>query len=345
MSYCEDNQIDLNKFLFISYDRTIVLCFCFISFILYIIIIISIYLARYKKISIVIRITGSILIVNFINIFSYSFQWVRCKKKLDNDNYFIRLLVEKANIFLACNIQSFILLSSSLSQDYLIILFFFVVNKKKMIKMKYINIFIILSIIFPFIISLLLALFKVFGVNDDFCYIKKYNHIENNEFEPYKNYNAYCIIYGLKMINFSTSIFLLIKIIKYIQKEKSIYYIINKLSMLFIHLFKLFIILSYRIITFFIDDDKIPNTFKKIYIILSTLDGLLFPLAFSYSNEIYYNFCKKRRNSRSSTECFKDSEEENIPNSQLLSNNDDDLKKQETKSSSIFGSNNFDLSY
>ena len=345
MSYCGDIQFNLNKFLFISYDRTIVLSFCFISFILYIIIIISIYLARYKKISIVIRITGSILIVNFINIFSYSFQWVRCKEKLDNNKYRILFLVEKANIFLACKIQSFILLSSSLSQDYLIILFFFVLNKKKMIKMKYINIFIILSIIFPFIISLLLALFKVFGVNDDFCYIKKYNHIENNEFEPYKNYNAYCIIYGLKMINFSTSIFLLIKIIKYIQKEKSIYYIINKLSMLFIHLFKLFIILSYRIITFFIDDDKIPNTFKKIYIILSTLDGLLFPLAFSYSNEIYYNFCKKRRNSRSSTECFKDSEEENIPNSQILSNNDDDLKKQETKSSSIFGSNNFDLSY
>ena len=346
MSYCGDIQFNLNKFLFISYDRTIVLSFCFISFILYIIIIISIYLARYKKISIVIRITGSILIVNFINIFSYSFQWVRCKEKLDNNKYRILFLVEKANIFLACKIQSFILLSSSLSQDYLIILFFFVVNKKKMIKMKYINIFIILSIIFPFIISLLLALFKVFGVNDDFCYIKKYNHIENNEFEPYKNYNAYCIIYGLKMINFSTSIFLLIKIIKYIQKEKSIYYIINKLSMLFIQLFKLFIILLYRIL-----DLCLLNTnevLTKLYIILSTIDGLLIPLAFSFSNEIYSNYCIKTK-TRNCTETDKDFEEDRIPNMSLLPNDDEDITKINTKASgiytSIFNSNNFDLSY
>ena len=340
MTECGENRLNVKSFLFFSFERTMVLLFCLISFILNIIIIISICLAKNKKISIVVRITGSILLVNFFNIFSYSLEWVSCHKK-DGNGYSIRLLVEKADTFYICKIQSFILISSALSQDYLVILFFFVVNNKKMLKLQHINIFIFLSVIFPFIISMTFELLKALGVNDDFCYIKKYKHIKNTEFESYENYNIFFyLIYSLRVINLIISIFLLIKITKYIINEKSLSYIINKLSMLLIQLFKLIIILSYRILTYFLDD--IPASLKKIYIILSTLDGLLLPLAFTYSNEIFYNFCEQGKNSRRLT--IDDNEEENNPNNQILPK-DDEIKKCVTKSISMYNSNNFDLSY
>ena len=340
MLSCENIELNIINFLFLSSERAIVLFFCLISFILNIIIIISICLAKNKKISIVVRITGSILLVNFINIFSYSLQWVRCYNK-NGDNYSIGLLVEKAGKFYACNIQSFILLLSALSQDYLIILFFFVVNKNRVIKILHINIFIILSVIFPFIISMILALLKAFGVNEDFCYLKKYEYKEGNNFKYYNNYKVYFyFIYSLRVINFIISIFLLIKITKYIIKEKSISYIINKLSMLLIQLFKLFIIISYRILNYY--SDNIPASLRKIYIILSTIDGLLLPLAFSYSNEIFYNFCKKRINSRRLT--LDDYEEESNPNLPIIPK-DDECRKEGTQSISMYNANNFDLTY
>ena len=340
MLSCENIELNIINFLFLSSERAIVLFFCLISFILNIIIIISICLAKNKKISIVVRITGSILLVNFINIFSYSLQWVRCYNK-NGDNYSIGLLVEKAGKFYACNIQSFILLLSALSQDYLIILFFFVVNKNRVIKILHINIFIILSVIFPFIISMILALLKAFGVNEDFCYLKKYEYKEGNNFKYYNNYKVYFyFIYSLRVINFIISIFLLIKITKYIIKEKSISYIINKLSMLLIQLFKLFIIISYRILNYYLDN--IPVSLRKIYIILSTIDGLLLPLAFSYSNEIFYNFCKKRINSRRLT--LDDYEEESNPNLPIIPK-DDECRKEGTQSISMYNANNFDLTY
>ena len=340
MLSCENIELNIINFLFLSSERAIVLFFCLISFILNIIIIISICLAKNKKISIVVRITGSILLVNFINIFSYSLQWVRCNNK-DGDNYSIGLLVEKAGKFYACNFQSFILLLSALSQDYLIILFFFVVNKNRVIKILHINIFIILSVIFPFIISMILALLKAFGVNEDFYYLKKYEYKEGNNFKYYNNYKVYFyFIYSLRVINFIISIFLLIKITKYIIKEKSISYIINKLSMLLIQLFKLFIIISYRILNYY--SDNIPASLRKIYIILSTIDGLLLPLAFSYSNEIFYNFCKKRINSRRLT--LDDYEEESNPNLPIIPK-DDECRKEVTQSISMYNANNFDLTY
>jgi hypothetical protein len=267
-------------------------------------------------------------------------QWVRCNNK-DGDNYSIGLLVEKAGKFYACNIQSFILLLSALSQDYLIILFFFVVNKNRIIKILHINIFIILSVVFPFIISMILALLKAFGVNDDFCYLKKYEYEDGNNFKFYNNYKVYFyLIYSLRVINFIISIFLLIKRTKYIIKEKSISYIINKLSMLLIQLFKLFIIITYRIQTYYLD--SIPAGYRKIYIILSTIDGLLLPLAFSYSNEIFYNFCKKRINSRRLT--LDDYEEESNPNLPIIQK-DDECKREVTQSISMYNNNNFDLTY
>ena len=339
---CNNNKITF-KIFFNSFDRSIVLSFCLISLILNLIIIITILLEKNKKISLVMRITQSILIVNFINIFSYSFQWVICKNEIesntdDGPTFNIALLVGDSNHLFACKIQSFILLASSLSQDYLVILFFFIVNKKNIINTFYINIFIVLSIFIPLIVSFFYAVFDSFGISEDFCYIKKFKYLDTYLYEADDNYIlSFIPIYGLRIIDFSISMILFIKIYRYIKKEKSISYIIDKLSMLFIQLFKLFIILFYRITNLFWKE--YPKGLKKMYIILSTLDGLLLPLAFSYSNDIFCNFFNLREKSRKNTDIEKDLDVDNI----TISPKEDNLEG--IGFSNIYGSNNFNLSY
>ena len=325
---------------FHSYERIIVLCFCLISFLLNLSILISICVAKHKKISIVMRITGSILIVNFINILSYTFQWVIDKSEGPKEKYTIKLLFEKTNNYV-CNLQSFIMLTSALSQDYLVLFFFSIVNKKNLIKVTYINLFSILSVLVPIIFSFIYLLLEAFGVSDDFCYIKKYEY-KDDHYESYNKYTIYfSIAYSLRGINFGISIFLLIKIIKYISKEKSCSYIINKLSMLFIQLFKLFIILSFRISNFIWED--YPKILRQIYVILSTIDGLLLPLAFAYSNQIYHNCFKCDKQSRKDSDFEKDIEEDITG-----INNDNHTKDEEismVKNNIYSNSINFDLSY
>ena len=332
-----NNESNINNF-FHSFERIMVLFYLLLSFILNIIIVISICLIKNKKISIIMRIASSILGINFINIFTYSFQWVLSNNEISNGVFQIELLLveksKKSNTFYACNLQSFFLLFTSLSQDYLIILLFFIVYKNEIIKPSFINVYIVYSIIFPIIISIIFLCFKAFGINDDFCFIKKYEKKNSDNYKVFDAYKIYyIIIYFIRGINFSVIVFLLIKIILYIKKEKSLSYIINKLSMLFIQLFKLFIILIYRITSMF----YLSNPLRIIYIIFSTIDGLLIPLAFSFSNDIYSIFCRKIK-SRRNTETEKDFfEETKMPNASILPN--DDLK------CSIFNSNNFDLSF
>ena len=339
---CIDIHKNIKTF-FGSFDRIIVICFCIISFILNLIITISICLTKDKKISVIIRLTASILVVNFINIFSYIFQWVICKEESNNDKsyYNILLLIENSNNFVVCKLQSFILLASSLSQDYLIILFFFIVNRKNMIEVSCINLLSLICVLVPILISFLYLLLNGFGINDDFCYLKKFELKEKLNYKYFDNYKYYfLVIYSLRGINFAISILFLIKIINYLSKEKSIFYILNKLSMLFIQLFKLFIILSYRIVTLFLNNNtKIIN---QIYIILSTIDGLLLPLAFCFSNDIFNNCFKNGKKSRSSTIDEKDSEEEIMPPLHILPKEDEGKNGPK---SVMYNSNNFDLSY
>ena len=330
-----NNESNIDNF-FHSFERIMVLFYLLLCFILNIIIIISICLIKNKKISIIMRIASSILGINFIHLFTYSFQWVLSYKELTNDVFQIELLlVENSNNFFACNLQSFFLLFTSLSQDYLIILLFFIVYKNEIIKPSFINVYILGSIIFPIIISIIFLCFRAFGINDDFCFIKKYEqNINTVNYKLFKNYFIYyIIIYFIRGINFSVIVILLIKIILYIKKEKSLSYIVNKLSMLIIQLFKLFIILIYRITSIF----YLSYPIRILYIVFSTIDGLLIPLSFSFSNDIYSIFCRKIQ-SRRNTETEKDFfDETKMPNASILPN--DDIK------CSIFNSNNFDLSF
>ena len=235
-----------------EYDRIIIIIFIILSFVLNLIICISIFLSRNKSVSIIIRLTLSILITNFIHILSYIFQWVTCKKEITNsrdifEKYEINLLFN----YSFCEVQAFMILMSSLIQDYLIIIFFFMVNNKEIINIKYINFFNLLGILFPIILSVVFLLNNALGINDDFCYIKKLDNF-------------------------------------YVEEKSNNYF--KKLSILIIQLFKLFVIIIYRIPSLFLAE--YPDFLQKLYNILSTVDGVLMPLAFILSNDImnhYYN--------------------------------------------------------
>ena len=354
---CGNIQFSFINF-FSGYERIIIIIFGILSLILNLIIIISICLSKNKNISIIIRLTSSILLVNFIHIVSYSFQWVICKKenknnddnvsnKNDSVEYEIALLLDGSTNNYICNFQSFLILSSSLSQDYLIILFFFIVNYKEIIKIIYINLFNILAILFSISISTIFTVQKALGVNDDFCFIKKFQKKKNNNYSPYEKYNIYAIIiYSIKGINFIISLFLFIIILKYIVKQKTIIYLFNKLSILLIQLFKLFIVLCYRIPNFFFKE--YPDDLRKIYAILSTLDGVLMPLAYILSNDLFYNLCKIRNMSKTTVTSSYTDLDFDVPNFPILPENEE---KESVPQSNfainpiINNTNNFDFSF
>lgn len=362
---CGENLSGAESF-FKGYERIIILIYIFVSFIINIIIISSIFIVKQR--SLILRVTESILIVNFINILSYSFQWVLCNdNKKENDYYYIKLLTGNSNDLVMCKLQSFLIFFSSVSQDYLIILFVYIVNKKTLIKSIFVNLLIIIAIFVPFCIAFLFTQVDALGVNDDFCYIKKYKKaIFNNTQIGFNNSQIYddyyyqinpkfsifsIIIYGIRTINFIITILFLIKIIKYIKREDSKIHFLNKLYIFFIQLFKLFIIVSYRLLNLIFVN--YPKHLRNIFIILSSIDGILIPLVYSYSNDIFQTFCYTISKGRFGNK--KEFEEEKVPSSTLFQNNnidEDKIKKiiNSPESNAIipglsYKVNNFDLSY
>ena len=338
---CE-SKYSFEKF-FNGFERKIILSYALLSFILNIIIIVSVYLAKNKKLSNIIKVTGSILIVNFINIFAYTFEWVTCKDESSKKPYIIiGLLFGNSEANNTCQLQSLFILFSSMSQDYFMILFFYIVNRRKVIESMIINVLIFFCIIFPIIISFLYLKIGALGLNDDFCYLKKYQKF-NNTIDLYEDF------YSLRAISFSITIYFLINISKYIIRQQlPITYLFNKLSIFFIQLFKLFIILIYRITTSFLDAS---NNVRIIFNILSTVDGVLMPLAYILINGIFCSLCD--RNKRRKLTIGEDNEEDLISNTTLFPRK----KTEETVSSNsvtktnfigadlCYNSNNFDLTY
>ena len=352
MSHKCRSKFSLEKF-FNGFERKIILSYALLSFILNIIIIVSIYLAKNKKLSNIIKVTGSILIINFINIFAYTFEWVTCKDESSKKPYIIiGLLFGNSEANNTCQLQSLFILFSSMSQDYFMILFFYIVNRRKVIESMIINVLIFFCIIFPIIISFLYLKIGALGLNDDFCYLKKYQKF-NNTIDLYEDYHPLkyfsIIYYSLRAINFSITIYYLINISKYIIRQQlPITYLFNKLSIFFIQLFKLFIVLIYRITTLYLDAN---NNVRIIYNILSTVDGFLMPLAYILINGIFCSLCD--RNKRRKLTIGEDNEEDLISNNTLFPRK----KTEETVSSNsvtktnfigadlCYNSNNFDLTY
>ena len=341
-----------------SYDsvRIVKLLYILISFILNILIIISIIKKKNRKFSIALQITGNILIINFIHTFSYSFEWVL--KDSDHVLYIFKdeeklsyyevggLLVGNMDNNAACIAQGFFLVFSSLSQDILINIFFFVINRPDIPSKRRIKVYLFMGYFLPLIISLIFLKFEELGINDKFCYIKKFL-FEDKEYSYNSNFPLIVMfIYTLRLVNLIISIYLLIQIFRYVKENKlKKIYILKSSSILIIQIITILIGFLYRLISAIKEEigRKITNTFLYI----NTLDGILFPLAYSLSNGIFQDlFCNSKR---SSLETITTDEDEDTIRNNETNQIQNTVSRATTEKTfamvDIRDDNNFDLSY
>lgn len=285
--------------------RLIIIIYIFLSFILNVLnfIVIGIKQYRKKQMSIVIIVTCSFLLVNFIHTTAYLFEWVlkdediilNITKGNKNDDVG-GLLIGNPSSFFPCYAQAFILISSSISQDFIINTFFYMINLsevelgKNILKISLL--LLIFGLVFPIGFTLVYLFSGVLGINDKFCYVKKFNfQIINNrvDYTFFEYFQIWVmIIYGIRVINFFITLILLIRIIKYVNNEnKSKVYIFKSIIIPIIQLFTIFIGVIYRLL-------NLSNSFKSseiawLYLALNTSDGILFPLIFLIQNNIFCN--------------------------------------------------------
>ena len=354
--------------------RIVKLLYILVSFILNLLIVLSILKKKKKKFSIALILTGNILLMNFIHTFSYSFEWILKENdanytrtlyinsngtenynednytKLESSNYYEvgGLLVGNLNNPAACITQGFLLVFSALSQDTLINIFFFILNQPKIPSRLKTRIYLIFfGYCLPLIISFIYLLVEGYGINDKFCYINKFN-IDNEGYIPYKFNGTFFrvlvyTIYGIRTTNLAISLFLLYKIIKYVKRNnlKKIY-ILKSSAILIVQVITIFIGLIYRISSSI--NENFSRDFSSIFLCINTLDGILFPLSYSLSNGIYQNlFCGPT---------YKDNQENNdeMPMNTKMDNSSFNIMKVPTNEKTfamvdLKNDNNFDLSY
>ena len=116
--------------------RFIKILYLFFSIVLNLLIVISLLKRKKNKNSIGLCLTGNILIINFIHTFSYILNWVTNidNAYILNEKYKIGglLIGNPKDNYSVCQIQGYMLLYSSLSQDLSIIIFFYIINMSEL---------------------------------------------------------------------------------------------------------------------------------------------------------------------------------------------------------------------
>lgn len=298
-----DNINDPNYSIFSTYNffvggdyvRVIILLYIVLSFIFNCFIGVSIYISK-KKLSFASKITLSIMSINFIHTFAYIFQWV---VKIPGKTFTLEegdemvvgfLLVGNPNNMEACHAQAFLLISSSISQDFLINIFFYLINKSKLPNIVYIWLAVlILAFVLPLAFTLFLLLVGALGINDRFCYVNKYIFV-NNKDNPYELYDYFkcfvTVVYSIRAVNLFFSLYMFIKIIRYVVKKKlKLTYIFKMAFILLVQLVTITVGIIYRISSYV--SNKFSANFSGAYLILNTIDGVLFPLSFLISNGMH----------------------------------------------------------
>jgi hypothetical protein len=234
--------------------RAAIIAFIIISFvfnILYLISFISILKKQSKK-KIYLILMGNILLINFIHTFSYLYEWIlqnvdnnkslyiddngiKCTEPdCDNSSYneIGGLLIGNMDNMTACKAQAFFLVFSSLSQDIIINIFFYLINKTTKLKTRKIILFLILAgYAFPILFSIIYLVINAFGLNDKFCFIKKFNFDKEIDLTK-ENQTKYkldkkfipliCLFYLVRIINIVISSGFLYKLINYITKKNCV---------------------------------------------------------------------------------------------------------------------------
>ena len=233
--------------------------------------------------------------VNLIHTFVYSYEWVF---KIENKTISIGdqkdiivgfLLTGNPNNMGACYSQAFILIASSISQDFLINFFFYLINQSN--APTKLSIWISISIfafVFPCALALILLLTGSLGINDHFCYVARYYW--NKSGKKYETYHGFgfwiALIYLIRTVNLIFSTNLMFKIIKYVKKRNmKITYILKISYILLLQLVTISVGIIYRFSSFF--SKKFSSGFSSTFLIINTLDGVLFPLSFIFTNGMH----------------------------------------------------------
>jgi hypothetical protein len=325
-----------------------------LNFILILLIIISIIKKNRRKLSISFKLTGNILIMNFIHTLSYIFNWmiymdegIGVMDYEDNRIYKIGgLLVGNPRGHLGmCEFQAIMLIFSSLSQEFIINIFFYLINKTSVPSKQKINvILIILGYFAPFVISLLYFCTGGLGINNQYCYIRKYSYDpEKQEYSIFGGYTFFLIIiYVIRVTNLTISFLLMFKIIIYIRKNKlKRRYTLKTSFILIVQMINIIIGIIYRLSHHFSDNYEASTS---VYLSLNTIDGILLPFSFSLFNGIYSDLFGCSKMSESTLSLSDDQEELNDKTMQSTINSS---KKDEKTFAmmDIKDDNNFEISY
>ena len=281
--------------------RIVIIIYIFLSFILNTIIFTTIgFTIKLRKIKFPLAtwIMLSVLLMNFFHTFAYFFQWVIKDESInmydikidDNNKIEVGALLtgNPKNIF-GCTFQGYLLISTSISQDFLINIFFSLVNATNINEQRTKILLLVLGIIFPFLFTLFLAVFGGIGINDEFCYVKKFEYSEKEGCVEYKYYDNFqyvvMAVYTIRVLNFIVTAFFLRRIWTFVrQKNKPTIYLLKSIFIPIIQLVTVFIGVAYRLINAF--DPEISQKLSGVYLILNTVDGVLFPIGFAFQNSL-----------------------------------------------------------
>ena len=372
-------NFDVSKYFFnADIIRLIIIIFIIISFIVNVLYFITSLKTKFKDeiLQINLILTRNILFINFLHKFSYLYEWVLQNvdnesslyankdngeigtiENKDDKNYFRigGLLVGNMYKMEACKAQGFFLVFTSLSQDIIINIFFYLINKTTKLKSKIIYRFLIFAgYLFPIIFAVVYLVIGGFGLNDKFCFIKKYTFDDTKSISGkqtrYKLESKFlpliCLFYLIRIINIIISSGFLYKIVRYITK--------NKLKKMYI--FKACAFLSVQIITILFGiiyrlggmiNNKFSRDFVDTFLIVNTIDGVIFPVVCYFSNNMYRSLCCKNEDDNQTDGFLSGDSDDN----DVTTNNITTLQNQ-TKAGDKTGTtivkdnkNNFSLSY
>jgi hypothetical protein len=316
-------NFDVSKYFFnADIFRLIIIIFIIISFIVNVLYFITSLKTKFKNEVLQIKLifTKNILFINFLHKFSYLYEWVLQNvdnesslyvnkdngeigtiENKDDKNYFRigGLLVGNMYKMEACKAQGFFLVFTSLSQDIVILILFYMVNKSTRLSKAKTCIFLSVGYLCSFIISIIYLSVNGLGLNDKYCFIKKFIFDEKQLDKPYQmnsNFILMIIIYYLiRLIFIIISSILLYKIVQYIKKnEYGKGYVIRLSSFLLLQIFSIAFGIMYRIGGMI--NEKFSRDFVDIFLIVNNLDALVFPLFSFFSNNMYLNLCSKKKN-------------------------------------------------
>ena len=297
----------------------------------------------------------NLLMENFLHTFSFLLNWMRFVKDdffefYDNNELYQiggLLIGNPSNYMTMCKIQGFLIIYSSLSQDFLINIFFYIINTEKTPKkFKLHMMLIIFSFLIPLIFSFIYFITDNIGINERYCHIKKF-YFDNNDDAYHFNKSFVVltvILYLFRGINLVINFIFLYKIIKNISQDNY-----NKIFIIRIIIILITQILSITLEIINIVCEQTVGYNRKyiisdIFLYINTLDGIIFPLIFSLSNSTYTNlFCMKER-----TETMMTEEDfnnyESCDSSAKIDEKDPNEKKRFTLAQCI-DSTNFDISF